>query len=219
MTDELAPPAMLPVPVPTMAAGKARLSQIFRRLAAESEHSVSIEELRDSMGDRGFAMLLVLFAALNLLPLPPGSTLILGIPLMLVSAQMMLGYPSAWLPRFLLAKSIGADRFRHAVTFVIPRLEWLERLVRPRHWPFETADADRYLGIATFVLAVAVFLPIPLGNWLPAFAIAVMGLALSERDGLFFVFGIATGIASLAVIGAVVGAAGAIASAVFGVHF
>ena len=34
MTDELARPAMLPVPVPAMAAGKSRLSQIFRRLAA-----------------------------------------------------------------------------------------------------------------------------------------------------------------------------------------
>ena len=217
MTDELARPAMLPVPVPAMAAGKARLSKIFRRLAAESEPSVSIGELRDSMGDRGFAMLLVLFAALNLLPLPPGSTLVLGIPLMLVSAQMMLGYRTAWLPRLLLDKSISADRFRHAVSYVIPRLEWLEKLVRPRNWPFETADADRYLGLVAFVLSVVVFLPIPLGNWLPAFSIAVIGLALSERDGIFLAIGLGLGALSLAIIAAVVGAGAFLASAVFGI--
>ena len=34
------------------------------------------------------------------------------------------------------------------------------------------------------VLAIVVTLPIPLGNWLPAFATALLGLALSERDGI-----------------------------------
>lgn len=218
MTNDLAHSAMLPVPVSAPPGEqKLRLSEIFRKLADESQISVSIEELRDAMGDRGFAMLLVLFAALNLLPLPPGSTLVLGIPLMLVSAQMMLGYSSAWLPRFLLSKSIRADRFRQSVGYVIPRLQWLEKLVRPRHWPFDTATADRYLGFASFVLAVAVFLPIPLGNWLPAFSVAVIGLALSERDGVFLGIGLALGLLSLAIIAAVVGAGAVLAGAVFGI--
>lgn len=196
-----------------------RLSQIFTDLAAEATGPISVGAIRDALGDRSFAALLVLFAALNLLPLPPGATLILGLPLILVSAQMVLGYRNAWLPRIFLDKTVDAARFRRSTARLVPLLQRLERLVRPRHWPFSQAAADRVIGVIALVLSIAVTLPIPLGNWLPAFAIAVMGLALSERDGTFFVFGIAIGVVSLFVIGAVVGAAGALAGAVFGVHF
>lgn len=196
-----------------------RLSQIFSELAAATSDRISVGAIREALGDRSFAALLILFAALNLLPLPPGATLILGLPLILVSAQMVLGYRSAWLPRILLDKSIDAERFRRSSARLIPLLQRLETLVKPRHWPFSQTAADRVIGLVALVLSLAVTAPIPLGNWLPAFAIAVLGLALSERDGLFFAFGIATGALSLAIIGAVVGAAGAVAAAVFGIHF
>ena len=193
-----------------------RLSQIFSDLARHATGPISVGVIRDALGDRSFAALLVLFAALNLIPLPPGATLVLGLPLVLVSAQMTLGYRNAWLPRIMLDKSVDADRFRASAARLIPMLERLERLVKPRHWPFSQAVADRVIGLICLVLSIAVTLPIPLGNWLPAFSIAIMGLALSERDGLFFAAGILTGIASVAVIGAVVGTAGAIFGAVFG---
>lgn len=196
-----------------------RLSQIFTDLAADASGPVSVGTIRDALGDRSLAALLVLFAALNLLPLPPGATLVLGLPLILVSAQMALGYRNAWLPRAFVEKTIEAERFRSASRRLVPLLQRLERLVRPRHWPFSQITADRVIGLVALVLSIAVTLPIPLGNWLPAFAIAIVGLALSERDGLFFVFGVATGAVSLAIIAAVVGTAGAIAGAVFGLHF
>lgn len=215
MTDDLARYGRPSLPT-LVSESKLRLSEIFRGLADRSKNSVSIEELRDAMGDRGFAMLLVVFAVLNLLPTPPGSTLILGIPLMLVSAQMMLGYQTAWLPRFLLDRSISADRFRQSIDYITPYLERLEKLVRPRYWPFDTITADRYLGLITFVMSVVVFLPIPFGNWLPACSIVVMGFALSERDGVFLGIGVAIAMLALATIAAV-GAAGAVlAGAVFG---
>ncbi len=215
MTDDLARYGRPSLPT-LVSESKLRLSEIFRGLADRSKNSVSIEELRDAMGDRGFAMLLVVFAVLNLLPTPPGSTLILGIPLMLVSAQMMLGYQTAWLPRFLLDRSISADRFRQSIDYITPYLERLEKLVRPRYWPFDTITADRYLGLITFVMSVVVFLPIPFGNWLPACSIVVMGFALSERDGVFLGIGVAIAVLALATIAAV-GAAGAVlAGAVFG---
>jgi hypothetical protein len=192
-----------------------RLSQIFRQLAESGEGPISIGQIRDAMGDRSFAALLVLFAMLNLLPLPPGSTLFFGVPLMLVSAQMVLGYRTAWLPRRLLDKSVSRERFCGAIFRIIPRLEWLEGLVRPRRWPFARETADRVIGIVALVLSIAVFLPIPLGNWLPAFAVAMIGLALSERDGVVLASGVAVGIISLAIIGAVVGAGTVVASMIF----
>ncbi|MHB2264651.1 exopolysaccharide biosynthesis protein [Aliihoeflea sp. PC F10.4] len=216
MTDHIARCLILPMPDPCTASAKTRLSEIFRRLSDEAGERVSVEALLGAMGDRGFAMLLLLFATLNLLPLPPGTTVILGLPLVLVSAQLMLGLRKAWLPGFIVNRSISAERFRQSIGTILPRLERLERLVRPRWWPFDTDTSDRYLGVITFILSVVVFLPIPLGNWLPAFAVAILALALSERDGIFLGLGVALALLSLAIICAVGVAGAALASAVFG---
>jgi len=193
-----------------------RLSQILDDMAAGATRPVSIGAIRDALADRSFAALLVLFAAFNLLPLPPGTTLVLGPPLVLVSAQMVLGRSSVWLPRALLDKTIAPDRFRKATDRLLPWLRRMERLVRPRSWPFA---GDRLIGSITFVLAIAITLPIPFGNWLPALATAIIGLAFSERDGVFFAVGLATAVLAFAIIGMVVGAAGVLASTLFGIHF
>src|SRR5690606_11854142 len=136
-------------------------------------------QIRDALGDRSFATLLLFFALLNMLPLPPGSTLILGLPLVLVAMQMVMGRRSVWLPRFLLAKSIDAGQFRRLSGRMMPRLERLEKFVRPRYWPFPSArTAERLIGLTALVLATLVTLPIPFGNWFPALACALLGLAL-----------------------------------------
>lgn len=193
-----------------------RLSVIFRQLSARDEASISIGEIRDALGDRSFAALLLLFAALNLLPLPIGSTLILGPPMVLVALQMALGYEAPWLPRWLTSRGISTQRFGKAAKRLIPLLEWLERFVRPRSWPFAPGTADRPIGLIALVMAIAVTLPIPLGNWLPSLSVAVIGLALGERDGLCLAAGCGIAVVALAIIGAVVGAGTVLAGMVFG---
>lgn len=187
-----------------------RLSEVFLRLAAEAEGRVTVEAVRDALGDRSFAALLVFFASFNLLPLPPGSSVILGLPLIIVSAQMVMGNKTAWLPAFLMRKSVSAEHFRNFAARSVPRLIYIERLIKPRYWPFWRRRGDRVIGAIALILSIAVFLPIPLGNWLPAFATALVGLALSERDGVLFAVGCVVGVTSLAVIAVVVASAGAV---------
>ena len=184
-----------------------RLSQVFARLASDAKDRVTIASILDALGDRSFAALLVLFAAFNLLPLPPPSSAILGLPLLVVAAQLTYGSKRAWLPKFMSEKSISAEQFRSIMDRVIPRLVRLERFVRPRYWPFWRRRGDRIVGIMSLVLAVIVTLPIPLGNWLPAFSVALLGLALSERDGILFAIGSGVAIASIGVVTLVFGAA------------
>jgi hypothetical protein len=97
-----------------------RLSVIFRPAFGARSGTISIGEIRDALGDRSFAALLLLFAALNLLPLPIGTTLIFGPPMVLVALQMVLGYEAPWLPRWLTEKTISAERFRKAAKRLIP---------------------------------------------------------------------------------------------------
>lgn len=187
-----------------------RLSQVFAQLARDANGPVSIASIRDALGDRSFAALLVFFSLLNMIPLPPPSSAILGLPMVIVAAQLMYGGKRAWLPRFLMDRSLTADQFRAVMNSVIPRLVWLEKYVRPRYWPFWRRRGDRIVGVLAFLLAIVVTLPIPLGNWLPAFATALLGLALSERDGILFAIGSVVGIASVGLIIAVIGSAGAL---------
>lgn len=193
-----------------------RLSQVLRQLADSSDGPVTVAMIRDALGDRSYAALLVFCASLNLLPLPPGSTLLFGPPLILLTVQMVAGYQTVWLPRSWLNRSVGHERFRGMIDRLLPKLERLERLVKPRRWPFESAKtSDRVIGALGLVLSIAVTLPIPLGNWLPAFAVAIIGLSLSERDGVFLALGTAVGIVSLLIIATVIGAAGAMAALLF----
>ena len=172
-----------------------RLSELFAQLARDAHGPITIEHIRNAMGNRSFAPLLVLFAAFNLIPLPPGASAFLGIPLIIVSAQMVYGKKQAWLPSFVMKRSLSADQFRRVMDWIVPRLIRLERIIRPRYWPFWRKQGDRVIGLIALVLAIVVTLPIPLGNWLPAFATALLGLALSERDGILFAIGGAVGVA------------------------
>jgi len=193
-----------------------RLSEVFAQLARDAHGPISIGHIRDALGNRSFAPLLVLFAAFNLLPLPPGTSAILGLPLIIVSAQMVYGAKQTWLPSALANRSLNADTFRSMMDWIIPRLIRIERVIRPRYWPFWRKQGDRVIGCIALVLAIVVTLPIPLGNWLPAFATALLGLALSERDGLLLIVGGAVCVAAMVVIVAVIGVAGVATNAALG---
>ena len=215
MTQYTAEPATgeLPRPRPT------RLSDVFIEMARVVNGPVSIGTIRDALGERSLAALLLFFAAINLLPLPPGASAVLGLPLVIISAQMVYGARTAWLPKFVLQKSFTESQFRQVVSAMVPRLQWLERHVKPRYWPFWPKQGERIIGAIALVMAISVTLPIPLGNWLPAFSTAILALALTERDGVMFAAGCVVGTAALMIIAFVIGSAGVLAHLVWGKLF
>ena len=124
----------------------------------------------------------------------------LGLPLILVSAQMAYGGERAWLPQFIMNRSISAEQFRKVMDWSMPRLIRIERVIRPRYWPFWHRQGEIIIGSLTLLLAIIITLPIPLGNWPPALAIAFISLALSERDGVMLAIGVFLSVAAVAII-------------------
>ena len=190
------------------------LSRVLIELSETVGERVTLEQLANAFGDRSFGALLVLFAAPNLLPLPPGASTIFGIPLIIVAAQLIIGRPRVWLPAFISRRSIDGATFKTIAHKVEPTLQRFERAIRPRYWPFHRAVADLLVGALALVLAIVLSLPIVFGNWLPSLSIVIISLALMERDGLWLAAGVAVAIAAVAVVGAVVGGL-----AVAAVHF
>ena len=206
--DQLVKPQKIRPPKRTYRA----LSRVLREVADKAEGTITFAEVRDALADRSFAALLFFFAAVNLLPLPPGSSAILGLPTLIIAAQMIVGQSKVWLPDFILTRPIDAARFKMMIGRIAPWLRRVERLIRPRYWPFPLKVADRVIGVIAFILSILLVAPIPLGNWLPALALSLYGLALSERDGILFAIAVIVTLAALGVIAAIFGSAHLVAT-------
>jgi len=149
--------------------------------------------------------LLFIFALPNLIPVNiPLLSAVLGAPLVLLAAQLTYGRHKPWFPHWLARQSVSRENFEAVVRRALPHLERAEELLRPRLPALLSWTGERLIGVALLVLTVVLALPIPFGNWLPAFAIAIIGLAIIEKDGLAVLVGFAVGAASLVVAGAVV---------------
>ncbi len=184
--------------------GKKRFSQILDEIGTdERRERVSVSDLMQAMDARAVAALILLFALPNVVPTPPGTSSILGLPLLYLTAQMMLG-KLPWLPALIADRSMTRGDFNAFVGRVTPLLARVERLLRPRLFFITAGPSERIIGGFFFVLAVVLALPIPLGNMLPALAISLMALGVLERDGLWVIFGVLVGLLSLVIVWGVV---------------
>ena len=180
-----------------------RFSGILNELASRPAAAISLGNVLDAFGDRAFGALMLVFAAPNMLPLPPGLSAVLGAPLLFVTAQLMLGRPALWMPRFIRRQSISRDFFALLTTKLSPILRWTERGLRPRLSLLLHPVNERIAGAACLLLAVILLLPIPFGNIPPAWAIAAFALGILERDGMATLVGWLGTIGSVLVLAAV----------------
>lgn len=184
--------------------GKKRFSQILDAIGAdERRERVSVSDLMQAMDARAVAALILLFALPNVVPTPPGTSSILGLPLLYLTAQMMLG-KLPWLPAIIADRSMTRSDFNSFVGRVTPLVARAERLLKPRLLFVTSATGERVIGGICLTLAIVLALPIPLGNMLPAFAITLMALGVLERDGVWVIIGVLVGILSMVIVSGVV---------------
>jgi hypothetical protein len=148
-----------------------RLRDLAAKLPGDS---VSLGQLVDTLGAGGPGLLLLLLAAVTLIP---GIAPAFGMAMCFVALNLILGTERLHLPGWLRNRHIDRDRLQGGLDRLAPRLEWLER--RMRHGP----PADRGLllrlaGLASLVSAVLIVLPVPFGNTAPALAALLTALGL-----------------------------------------
>jgi hypothetical protein len=199
---------------PSRPSTKLQTSKLLWSFLEQHEgEKVFLRDLIHYMGDRAFAPTLLVCALPEALPLPvAGVSAIIAIPLMLVSAQLLLGFPSPRLPKWIANRSIARKDFEKIVCKVLPYLEKVERVIRPRWQFFTTRKVERLLGLLLLVLGIIIALPIPLGNMLPAIAIVVICLGAIEKDGAVVVLGV---VGACAILTLMAGAIFAFLSIVF----
>ena len=189
-------PAQHPVPL------SQRLAQI---VAEDGPERLSFTELAEKLHARAWGGLLLIFAAINVLPLPPGTSAFFALPILIVSAQMVFGRASPWFPGRLDRRGVKKQELQG----LIGKMDWfevrVERIFKPRLAALTAPAATRIVGLICFLLALVAAIPVPLFHVAPAVAILLFGLALIYRDGALVVVAAIAAILSVIVDALIIG--------------
>jgi hypothetical protein len=167
------------------------LSTALEALLAR-EHAgaeLTVGEVFERIGDRGFGLLLIVLSLPSALPIPaPGYSTPFGILIAVLALQMLAGRTTPWLPRRAARTRLHGKFIDGMLGFFSKFFGKVEFLIRPRlRWVGSRAGLA-FLGALVLVMAGLMILPIPLTNTFPAFVIFLTGIGLTEEDGLFSLF-------------------------------
>lgn len=152
--------------------------------------TITLADLLNALGHRAFGVAMLVFALANLLIANiPGISTVLGLPLILISTQMVMGHTKPWLPKRLAERAFKRVTFERMIKRSVKVLRSIEKLIKPRLLALSEHKAERYLGAIACAMSVVLALPIVFGNWLPAWGLAFIALGMIERDGLFIILG------------------------------
>lgn len=184
-----------------------RISTLLSQFAeTHSTGKVSYRQIVDGFQERAFSFVLILFCAPMALPLPvpPGVSFVLALPVFFVAVQLLIGKHTIWLPEWLARKTVSAAWLNKVVSKLVPYLHKAERILKPRLIRLTTRRAERMLGVLFFLLALSISMPFPLSNTLPSLAIVIIAVGLLEHDGLVMLGGVCVGFAALILTSAVI---------------
>lgn len=180
---------------------------------------ISFGDIMELLHERGFGLLMLIFVLPNCIPapIPPPLPSILSIPLLFLSAQMLIGRKSPWLPKWLRSKSLKRSTLAMIVEKIVPRLYKIERILRPRFSFASSTKGERIVGGIWLLFALSIAIPLPMTNLVPGIGILIMSLGLLSKDGLVITAGIGIGILGVSITTAVMLVGVHAARALFGI--
>ncbi len=176
---------------PESRAGTASLQLAALAQAADEAGTITLGGLLAAMGRTSIAFAILILSLPALTPIPGPFGMFFGTCLAIVSLQIITGARSIWLPGILARRRLSTATVELVVRHTSPFIQRVETILRRDRLRLLTGrTAETLLGVPIFLLAVAIALPIPFGNFLPVAALVVIAMGLMERDGLATLFGI-----------------------------
>jgi len=186
---------------------------ISRRLSKLSEDAegdaVTLAWIMAQLHERAFGLFLLVLALPCCIPFLYGVPQIVALPLMFVSAQMLLGRRTPWLPQKLANRSVTREALENLASRSGPWLRRIEAISRPRLVALTHKPMDRLVGLALVLFSASILVPLPGTNTVPGIAVVIVAMGLLQRDGILVILG---GILGTAWIGTLVFAGATLAS-------
>ena len=200
-----------PPPVAPAPAARPLSTELVQLQSAFADRSTTLREIVGVLANRAFELLMMLLVLPFLLPVPvPGMSTPFGLGIAVIAAQLAFGRVP-WLPRRLLDRPLPPGFLTKVIAVTRGVVRLLEHLLRPR-WLAVTGrpwlNGLHLLAVCLGGLLLALPVPIPFSNTLPAWAILLLCAGLLERDGLFIAVGYVMMTATLVIfflLGAAIG--------------
>jgi hypothetical protein len=173
------------------------MAAALKRLPDGLPERVSLDHLLEQLGDKAIAFVLLVFAIPAIIPTPGiPAGFIFGTALAILSLQMMFRASKLVLPGFIGRRSVSRSLIQLTADKAAPRLERLERLLKPRGHVLAKFFGPAAIGIVIFLMAVLIALPVPFGNTLPGITVLIIAMALAQRDDLALLGGLVLAVLS-----------------------
>ena len=158
-------------------------------------NEVPLRQLVRTLETRGYGPLLVVLAALMMLPLGavPGFPAVVGLLFVLCGGQMLRGARGVWLPRRVGNIGLPSGTLRASIDRVRPVMQKLRRCFQSRMTWATSGNSVRLIAVLVMLAGLAMiglgFIPgLPI---LIALPVLLFGLGLTLGDGLVVVTGFA----------------------------
>ncbi len=168
---------------------------LFDQILEESEgDEIKIGEVIQAFGHRSFGPLILVPALLAALPTGaiPGVPILLGLLIVLVSGQLLLGRSSPWIPKRLRDIAVSRDVLKESWERARPIFQRIDSHLRPRFTWMTKPPFVQAIAVLAIVLSVSM-VPlefVPFAVAIPGAAIAALGMGLATRDGLLVLLGL-----------------------------
>jgi hypothetical protein len=157
---------------------------------------VSLGEIIDTLGARGFGPLLVTLSAFLILPVGmiPGTPGLVAIVLVLIGLQMLIGQKRLWAPVGLRNRTISAEVLRLSIARARPIARRLRPVLMPRYYGLLDNGLILTTAAAIFIATGVVIFLIGFIPGLPfvlSIHVLLIGLGMTARDGIITALGFA----------------------------
>ncbi|WP_243288360.1 exopolysaccharide biosynthesis protein [Geothrix terrae] len=160
----------------------------------DAEGEVTLGELLDAAGEQTYGLLTLLLSLPSLVPgLNLGLAPVGGIGLIALGTQLAWGTPHPWMPRRVQTQPIHKGRIKNALAKLETQLDRL-RWPSARRRPINHRWVGACIAWTGFLLAIPV--PLPFGNQLPAAILCLLGASLLEERPLWAWIGAAAALAN-----------------------
>jgi hypothetical protein len=172
------------------------ISQRLSRLAADVEgNAASLRWVLSQLHERAFGLFLLVLALPCCIPFLYGVPQVVALPLMFISAQILLGRDMPWLPDRLGARTVSKEALENLSRRAGPWLRRIEAVSRPRLVGLTRGPLDRFVGLALVVFSASILVPLPGTNTVPGIAVVIVSMGLLQRDGILVILGTLLGTA------------------------
>ena len=180
-----------PAPIPPSSEHddvRQNLARLLRRLADDgAEQGLTLHEIRDRLDERAYGLLILILAIPCLVPGLYGVPQVVGLVIILLAAQLLVGREEPWLPQWVLKLRAKASWLKAMADFAEQRLGWIDRFSRPRLSAFASGAGEKLAAL--FMILATLTIVLPLTNTIPSVALSLLAVGLIQRDGLFVIGG------------------------------